>query len=30
MWFVGLAKVNAREFYEVEDAAAREVPKVGF
>jgi LemA protein len=30
MWFAGLAKVVAREFYEVEDAAAREVPKVGF
>lgn len=30
MYFTGLAKVVAREFYEVEDAAAREVPKVGF
>jgi LemA protein len=30
MWFAGLAKVASREFYEVEDAAAREVPKVGF
>jgi LemA protein len=30
MWFAGLAKVVAREFYEVEDSAAREVPKVGF
>lgn len=30
MFFTGLAKVVAREFYEIEDAAAREVPKVGF
>lgn len=30
MWFAPLAKVVSREFYEVEDAAAREVPKVGF
>lgn len=30
MWFAGMAKVTIREFYEVEDAAAREVPKVGF
>lgn len=30
MWFAPLAKVVVREFYEVEDPAAREVPKVGF
>lgn len=30
MWFAPLAKVAVREFYEVEDPAAREVPKVGF
>ncbi len=28
--FAGLAKVSAREFYEVEDPQSREVPKVNF
>jgi LemA protein len=29
-FFTGLAKVDAREFYEIDDPAAREVPKVQF
>jgi LemA protein len=29
-FFIGLAKVNARDFYEVEDPEARKVPKVDF
>lgn len=29
-FFTGLAKVNARDFYEVEDPEARKVPKVNF
>ena len=30
MWFAGLAKVTARVFYEVDDPAARQAPKVQF